>query len=202
VLFLLAGCPSETIDSEPALCDQGESRAENPATGECLTFASASEVPVEWEPCVAPARACTEDASCPATEHCAGGDADGPGVCMANAMCSGPDDCAGDLVCDATAGLCARPTSGMPPLDPGGQPSCVVNSQCSELEICPAQYGGCSAEDDRDVVCPSRCELACLADEACGEGLRCNASEICGEANGEDQGSPPLVCSGWCVPAL
>ena len=75
--------------------------------------------------------------------------------------------------------------------------ACGPTAAGPSLEV---EYGGCSAVE-RDSVCPSHCEMACLVDDECGEGLVCNAPVICGESNGGEMG-PPLACAGWCVPEL
>ena len=83
-------------------------------------------------------------------------------------------------------------------------PSCQATSDCGALELCPAQYGGCSPGDPDDpnpVNCPSFCEKACVSDMDCADPatLRCNAADVCAVSSNDAMGNPGLACSGWCV---
>jgi hypothetical protein len=206
--LLLAACPSEHIETSGDMCSAGVAQAVDPASGVCVIFASPCEVPVEWEACSDFASPCLTDDDCLATQSCPiPADGEEP-VCVDNPVCRSDGECGeGFESCDLAArededpsvpeGLCVRAEAGVPaPADD----TCVANSQCSELEICPAQYGGCSEGEPRDVTCPSRCEAACASDSDCPiEGEVCNAGEVEGDANGEGDG-PPIAAVGWCVP--
>ena len=179
----------------------------NPTTGMCVEFDSACDVPSEWAPCQALV-ACAGDLECAADQHCADQpDDNDPATparaCVANGSCQEAGDCEMGFACDPAMPFGGDPSMGTcvqmsaPPPEQGG---CLSTSECGAGEICPAQYGGCSqGADDPDAgmgpLCPSKCELACVEDTACGDGRRCNVAEVCGPANGGPD------CAGWCVAA-
>jgi hypothetical protein len=207
---VLAGCVERDdlfapgADSEPcAINAMTPAWALDPATGICLEFSSC-DVPAGWAPCM-PYVACMDDGMCNATQHCADLPmSDDPSVppraCVNNEACSN-GACADGFYCDTTTNLCARVDPGsLPPAPPA--PSCLSTSECGPLEICPAQYGGCSTgEMTPDMPCPSQCEPACTSDEQCGDVslFRCNAMDVCGTANADAMGNPGPTCAGWCV---
>ena len=224
----LAGCvESSTLfgDNGPAAgCGASSATSgRNPATGMCVMFSSTCDVPAGWAACT-PYVACTDSSMCLATEHCQALPAHDPGVpemaCVRNPTCAEATDCASGMVCDTSvqppaappcdpmqpdcrpAGTCSSGNP-QPPPPPPGIGNCQATSECGALEICPAQYGGCS-KGDENIECPSVCERACTADADCGDpttmpALRCNAADVCGASNADAMGNPGLACAGWCV---
>lgn len=154
---------------------------------------------------------CTSDADCPVTEHCdfsgTGGVGEAPisGTCTPNAACASDSDCPDGQFCDfpsgdcdpsvpgcggLSAGICTRGTG------PGG--TCMTNTDCGGLEICPIQWGGTT-----DV-----CEASCMDSSVCAADEYCNSFEVCAQPNPGDSPGPtpsdpaepvPPACWGWCA---
>jgi hypothetical protein len=220
VLALLAGCGAPSIfdvAADPGANDCAGPDAlaygRDPVSGACVMFASRCDVPAEWAACT-PLVACVDDSGCSTAQHCADVPPPrAPGAparaCTANDPCGETADCGvSNQICvvdPATmgAGTCTRTdsTNPPPPPPPPSMPTCQATSDCGALELCPAQYGGCSPDQANPVNCPSYCEKACVADSDCADPttLRCNAADVCAMSSNDAMGNPGLACAGWCV---
>lgn len=214
-LAWLAGCGGSSIfdvAADPGTSDCAApdmlAYGRDPVSGACVMFASHCDVPAEWAACT-PLVACVVDGDCSVTQHCADvPPPSAPGAparaCTANNPCGESADCgAADQICvvDPTtmaAGTCTREGGANPP---PSSPTCQATSDCGPLELCPAQYGGCSPDAANPLECPSYCEKACLSDMDCADPatLRCNVADVCAVSTNDPMGNPGLACSGWCV---
>lgn len=127
------------------------------------------------------------------------------GYCVNNDRCSSTVPCVDPLWCDFSAGGGSGDCDPTAPGCGGGEGlcsrgtpdrECFSDVECLTGEICPAQYGGCSAEMG-GITCPSYCETICYDDTYCTAEFRCNNNEIC--ATPSPSPGVPLPCAGWCV---
>lgn len=206
-----AGCSLYSGDDDvcayPAEDESGASRPgvglRNPETGECEYFGT-DDQPCDPEcgPCPAYSEPVPEPSWGLCESQCTGL---GEGTCLETSGCrgiytEGPEDLL-YLACWATD------TSG--PIQ-GGACEGLGAYECSRHDDCAAVHQtNCDFATDSDAPgCEptefQRCaeeRTYCASDAECGDGLRCNAAEVCLPAPGceEDGGCEP-VCYGYCVP--
>lgn len=181
--------------------------------------------------CKAIDQGCTRDEDCVPTQYC---DLQGTlaepsptpdglrqpqpvtGICRDNARCVNDTECPEGQWCEGALfradGAPAEDADALPmgrctrSKRPGAE--CTDTSMCHTGEICPAQYGSCSASAEKAppggagiaIPCTSLCEEACFGDPDCGVGTRCNQDEVCGWPHTEAPISTDRACAGWCVP--